>query len=118
MERIEATNLLDTEANDDAPQSGCNELLFFDFECRRWKSRIFQPNQEWKSRIFQSNLCVVKNEAGVELVFKGENTRNEFCEWLFTKGTCKLYRNGSQLSRLGRVFHSPILTPEWCFSRK
>jgi hypothetical protein len=29
---------------------------------------------------------VVQNEAGDEWVFKGDNTRNKFCEWLFTKG--------------------------------
>ncbi|CAB3982021.1 DNA polymerase [Paramuricea clavata] len=56
--------MLDNEARDgdDAPQIGYNELLFFDFECR-----------------------VVQNEAGDEWVFEGDNTRNKFCEWLFTK---------------------------------
>ncbi len=28
-------------------------------------------------------MCVVRNEAGDEWVFEGDNTRNEFCEWLF-----------------------------------
>ena len=71
----ENTDLLDTEAHDgdDAPQSGYNELLFFDFECR-------QENGN-----HEPNLCVVQNEAGDEWVFEGDNTRNEFCEWLFTK---------------------------------
>ena len=71
----EDTDLLDTEAHDgdDAPQSGYNELLFFDFECR-------QENVN-----HEPNLCVVQNEAGDEWVFEGDNTRNEFCEWLFTK---------------------------------
>ncbi|CAB4015355.1 DNA polymerase [Paramuricea clavata] len=71
----EDTDLLDTEAHDgdDAPQSGYNELLFFDFECR-------QENGN-----HEPNLCVVQNEAGDEWVFEGDNTRNEFCEWLFTK---------------------------------
>jgi hypothetical protein len=61
---VEATNLLDTEANDDARQSGYNELLFFDFECR-------QENGN-----HESNLCVVQNEAGDEWVFEGDDTRN------------------------------------------
>jgi hypothetical protein len=71
----EDTDFLDTEAHDgdDAPQSGYNELLFFDFECR-------QENGN-----HEPNLCVVQNEAGDEWVFEGDNTRNEFCEWLFTK---------------------------------
>ena len=71
----EDIDLLDTEAHDgdDAPQSGYNELLFFDFECR-------QENGN-----HEPNLCVVQNESGDEWVFDGDNTRNEFCEWLFTK---------------------------------
>jgi hypothetical protein len=28
---------------------------------------------------------VIQNEAGDEWMFQGDNTRNEFCEWLFTK---------------------------------
>ena len=31
------------------------------------------------------NLCVVQDEAGKEWVFKGNKTRDEFCEWLFTE---------------------------------
>ncbi|XP_028411614.1 uncharacterized protein LOC114534373 [Dendronephthya gigantea] len=71
----EEANLLDEEANDenDTPQSGYNQLLFFDFECR-------QENGN-----HEPNLCIVQNEAGDECIFKGDNTRNEFCEWLFTK---------------------------------
>jgi hypothetical protein len=63
----EDTDLLDTEAHDgdDAPQSGYNELLFFDFECR-------QENGN-----HEPNLCV---EVGDEWVLEGDNTRNEFCE--------------------------------------
>ncbi|CAB4000500.1 DNA polymerase [Paramuricea clavata] len=33
----------------------------------------------------EPNLCLLQNEAGDERVFEGDNTRNEFCEWLFTK---------------------------------
>ncbi|XP_028408209.1 uncharacterized protein LOC114530787 [Dendronephthya gigantea] len=71
----EAASLLDAEASDEdnSPQSGYNELLFFDFECQ-------QENGN-----HEPNLCVVQNEAGDECIFKGDNTRNEFCEWLFTK---------------------------------
>jgi hypothetical protein len=66
----EDSDLLDTEAHDgdDAPQSGYNELLFLDFECR-------QENGN-----HEPNLCVMQNEAGDEWVFEGDNTRNEFCE--------------------------------------
>ena len=64
----------DDEANDETPESGYSELLFFYFECR----------QEYGTH--EPNLCVVQNEAGDEWVFKGNNTRNEFCERLFTKG--------------------------------
>jgi hypothetical protein len=28
---------------------------------------------------------MIQNEAGDEWMFQGDNTRNEFCEWLFTK---------------------------------
>jgi hypothetical protein len=61
----------DDEAID---ESGYNELLFFYFECRQ------------EDGTHEPNLCVVQNEAGDEWVFEGDNTRNEFCEWLFTKG--------------------------------
>lgn len=50
-----------------------DQLLFFDFECR-------QENGN-----HEPNLCVIQNEAGDEWVFEGDNTTNEFCEWLFTK---------------------------------
>ncbi len=48
------------------------ELLFFDFKCR-------QENGN-----HEPNLCIVHNEAGDEWVFQGDNTRDEFCEWLFS----------------------------------
>ena len=53
-------------------EAGYNQLLFFDFECR-------QENGD-----HEPNLCIVQNEAGDKWVFQGDNTRNEFCEWLFT----------------------------------
>jgi hypothetical protein len=63
----------DDEADEDVHENGYNELLFFDFEC-------IQENGT-----HESNLCVIQNEAGDEWVFQGDNTRNEFREWLFTK---------------------------------
>lgn len=30
-------------------------------------------------------MCVIQNEVGDEWVFKGDETNNEFCDWLFTK---------------------------------
>ena len=69
------SNLLDDEASDedDSYESGYNELLFFDFECRQ------------ENGTHEPNLCVVHNEAGDEWIFHGDNTRNDFCERLFTK---------------------------------
>jgi hypothetical protein len=67
------TNMRDDEADEDVYESGYNELLFFDFEC-------IQENGT-----HEPNLCVIQNEAGHEWMFQGDNTRNEFCEWLFTK---------------------------------
>ena len=63
----------DDEADEDVHENGYYELLFFDFEC-------IQENGT-----HESNLCVIQNEAGDEWVFQGDNTRNEFREWLFTK---------------------------------
>ena len=48
------------------------ELLFFDFEC----------NQE--RGIHEVNLCVVYDEEGEVVTFRGKNTVNDFCKWLFT----------------------------------
>ena len=67
------TNMRDDEADEDVHENGYNELLFFDFEC-------IQENGT-----HEPNLCVIQNEAGDEWMFQGDNTRNEFCEWLFTK---------------------------------
>ena len=68
------SNMLDAEAGvDEAPKAGYNQLMFFDFECRQENGK------------HEPNLCVVQNEAGDEWVFEGDETKNEFCEWLFTK---------------------------------
>ena len=69
----ENEELLEDGVHNEASESGYNELLFFDFECQQ------------ESGTHEPNLCVVQNEAGDEWVFEGDNTRNEFCEWLFTK---------------------------------
>ena len=61
---------LEDEASD---ESGYEQLLFFDFECRQ------------EHGTHEPNLCVIQNEAGDEWIFQGDNTRNEFCEWLFTR---------------------------------
>jgi hypothetical protein len=66
--------LLEDGVHNETSESGYNELLFFDFECQQ------------EDGTHEPNLCVVQNEAGDEWVFEGDNTRNEFCEWLFTKG--------------------------------
>ena len=82
MVENEHVNLLDNEAEDedvieaedeDVTEAEYNQLLFFYFECR-------QENGN-----HEPNLCVIQNEAGDEWVFQGDNTRNEFCEWLFTE---------------------------------
>ena len=58
---------------EDSNESGYEQLLFFDFECRQ------------ENGTHEPNLCVIQNKAGDEWVFQGHNTQNEFCEWLFTK---------------------------------
>ena len=60
------------EPEDEPVEESIKEPLFFDFECR-------QENGN-----HEPNLCIVQNEAGNEWIFHGDNTRNEFCEWLFT----------------------------------
>ena len=62
----------DEDFTEDEAEAGYNQLLFFDFECR-------QENGD-----HEPNLCVIQNEAGDEWVFEGDDTRNDFCEWLFT----------------------------------
>ena len=69
------------------------ELLFFDFECR-------QENGNHKP-----NLCIVENEAGNERIFQGDNTRDEFCKWLFMSEHANY---GSQFSGLRQLFRPPV----------
>ena len=73
-ETAESNDLFDSEADEtNDNDSSYNQLLFFDFECI----------QENGTHI--PNLCVVHDEAGNEHVFQGENTKDDFCEWLFQK---------------------------------
>ncbi len=62
-----------TISEDDVTEGRYDQMLLFDFECR-------QENGN-----HEPNLCVIQNEASDKLVFEGDNTRNEFCKWLFQK---------------------------------
>ncbi|XP_028393192.1 uncharacterized protein LOC114517603 [Dendronephthya gigantea] len=74
---------LDNEAHEDNEpsednqpsenDSAYNQLLFFDFECTQ------------ESGTHAPNLCVVHDELGNENIFRGERTKEDFCEWLFRK---------------------------------
>ena len=67
-------DMLDSECDEaDENESSYNQLLFFDFECIQ------------ESGTHVPNLCVVHDEAGNEKVFRGEKTKDDFCEWLFQK---------------------------------
>ena len=74
------------EPEDEPVEESLQKLLFFDFECR-------QENGN-----HEPNLCIVQNEAGDEWIFQGDNTRNEFCEWLFTTehANCKVMAHNFQ----------------------
>ena len=74
------------EPEDEPVEESLQELLFFDFECR-------QENGN-----HEPNLCIVQNKAGDEWIFQGDNTRNEFCEWLFTTehANCKVMAHNFQ----------------------
>ena len=48
------------------------QLLFFDFECTQ------------EHGIHEPNLCVVYDEEREVATFRGKNTVNDFCKWLFT----------------------------------
>ena len=49
------------------------KYLFFDFECIQ------------ETGIHVPNLIIVHDDEGNEVMFKGPNTRDEFCDWLFTE---------------------------------
>ena len=58
------------EADENSNDSSYNQLLFFNFECMQ------------DSGVHIPNVCVVQDEAGDEHVFQGENTKDDFCQWL------------------------------------
>ena len=58
---------------DPSDESNYDQMYFFDFECR----------QETGEHI--ANFCVVQDEKGNEEIFKGENTIEDFCKWVFRK---------------------------------
>ena len=60
-----------TVFENDVTEGEYEQLLFFDLEC-------CQENEN-----HEPNLCVIQDDAGDEWVFQGDNTQNEFCEWLF-----------------------------------
>ena len=75
-ETADSDDLFDSEAgkaDENSNDSSYNQLLFFDFECIQ------------ESGVHIPNLCVVQDEAGNEHVFQGENTKDDFCQWLFQK---------------------------------
>ena len=49
------------------------KYLFFEFECMQ------------ETGIHVPNLVVVQDDMGNEKVFRGPNTRDEFCDWLFSE---------------------------------
>lgn len=85
--------------DEDMPQNGYNVSTFFDTECRQreresskdegeeetlWVLLFFDFECQQENGTHEPNLCIVQNEAGDELVFQGDNTRNDFCVWLST----------------------------------
>ena len=52
---------------------GYDQMYFFDFECK----------QETGEHV--PNFCVVQDEKGNEEIFKGDNTVEDFCKWVFRK---------------------------------
>ena len=103
-------SLLDDEANDveeDVAEGGYNELFLFNFESRQ------------ENGAHEPNLCMIQNEACDEWVFQGNNTRNEFCEWLFTKehANCIIVAHnfqGYDSYFIQQYLHKNSLVPVWC----
>ena len=88
----------DPEEEEEMPEDGYDVSAFFDTECRQGEreSEDEPVEESMKELLFfdiesrqengnhEPNLCIVQNEAGEEWIFEGDNTRDEFCEWLFT----------------------------------
>ena len=58
--------------NDDG-DGGYDQMYFFDFECTQ------------ETGEHAPNFCVVQDEKGNEEIFKGDNTVEDFCKWVFRK---------------------------------
>ena len=63
----------DDDDDDDDDDGGYDQMYFFDFECK----------QETGEHV--PNFCVVQDEKGNEEIFKGDNTVEDFCKWVFRK---------------------------------
>ena len=69
----------------------------------KWKKKKKYPKTGTTCRILPyristRRICIVQNEAGDEWIFQGDNTRDEFCEWLFTTehGNCRVMAHNFQ----------------------
>ena len=88
----------DPEEEEEIPEDGYGVAAFFDTECRQGEREpedepveesmkellSFDIESRQENGNHEPNLCIVQNEAGEEWIFQGDNTRDEFCEWLFT----------------------------------
>ena len=73
LEDAEAKHECYIQKIEQSEDSQYNELLFFDFECKQ------------ETGEHEPNLCIVHNEVGGDREFKGKDTTEEFCNWLFSK---------------------------------
>ena len=83
--------------DEDIPENVYDVSAFFDTECRQGKPEPDEPGEEtFRELLFfdfecrqengnhQPNLCILHNEPRDEWIFPGDNTQDEFCEWLFS----------------------------------
>ena len=63
----------DKKGNVECDEEVEQKYFFFDFECIQ------------ETGIHVPNLAIVHDMEGNETMFKGPNTRNDFCNWLFTE---------------------------------
>ena len=75
LEDIEAKHkcYMQKPKQSDDDDGGYDQMYFFDFECK----------QETGEHV--PNFCVVQDEKGNEEIFKGDNTVEDFCKWVFRK---------------------------------
>ena len=88
----------DPEEEEEIPEDGYGVAAFFDTECRQGQREpedepveesmkellFFDIESRQENGNHEPNLRIVQNEASEEWIFQGDNTRDEFCEWLFT----------------------------------